>query len=142
MGERLDVSQQCALAAWKVNYSLGCIRRGVASRERVGIVPLYSALMRPYLVYCVQALGPQHRRGEEVVGVGPEWVHSNKMVKLLGHLSYEESLRQLSVFSSEKRRLQRYLSVAFQSWKEAYKQERTDFLQSLIVIGQEIMALN
>ena len=38
--EKLSVSKQCALAAWKAMGILGCIRRGVASSEREVIFPL------------------------------------------------------------------------------------------------------
>jgi len=43
--EKINVNQQYALVAWIAGGILGSIRRGVASREREMIVPLYSALM-------------------------------------------------------------------------------------------------
>ena len=65
--KKLDMSQKCVLAAWKANCVLSCIKKGVASREREGIVPLYLALVRPHLECCVQAWGPQHKKDPELL---------------------------------------------------------------------------
>jgi len=104
------MSQQFALMAQKANSILGSINRSVVSRAREVILPLCSVLVEPQQEYCVQMRSPQYRRDVDLLECIQR--RATKMNEGMEHLLYKNRLRELEMFSLEKRRLWGHLIAA------------------------------
>ena len=85
-------------------------KRPMVSTSREVILLLYSVMVTPCLKYCIQMWSLQCRRYMDLLE--PVQRRSTKMIQGMEHLSYEDGLRKLGLFSLGKRRLRDDLSVS------------------------------
>ena len=58
----MKVSEQCGIAAAKVNQIHGLIRRNIVYKEKELIIPLYKTIVTPHLEYCMEAWRPYRKK--------------------------------------------------------------------------------
>ena len=99
----IKVSEQCGIAASKANKILGLIRRNITYKGKKLIIPLYKAIVRPHLEYCIQAWRPYRKKDIDTL----ERIQriATKMFPELRDLSYEERLKECGLTTLETRRL-------------------------------------
>ena len=68
MNANMKVSEQCRIAASKGNQVLGMIRRNITYKENSLILPMYKAIVRPHLEYCIHAWNPYLRKDVDMLG--------------------------------------------------------------------------
>ena len=82
------VSEQCRIAASKGNQILGMIRRNITYKDKGLIVPLYKAIGRPHLEYCMHAWRPYLRKDIDMLDKIQR--RATKLIPGLRDLSHEE----------------------------------------------------
>ena len=99
----MKVSEQCGIAASKGNQILGLIRRNITYKGKKLIIPLYKAIVRPHLEYCIQAWIPYRKK--DIYTLERIQRRATKMIPELRDLSYEERLKECGLTTLETRRL-------------------------------------
>ena len=99
----MKVSEQCGIAASKGNQILGLNRRNITYKGNKLIIPLYKAIVRPHLEYCIQAWRPYRKKDIDTI----ERIQrrATKMIPELRDLSYEDRLIECGLTTLETRRL-------------------------------------
>ena len=99
----VTVSQHSRIAASKGNQIVWLIGKTITYKEKQLIVPLYNAIVRPHLEYCIQAWRPYRKK--DIDKLERIKRRTTKLIPELRDLTYESPLLQCVFAKLETRRL-------------------------------------
>ena len=99
----MTASGQCGLAAAKGNQILGLIRRNITYTDKTVIIPLYKAIVRPHVEYCIQVWRPYLKK--DIDKLERVQRRATKLIPELKHSCYERRLLECRLTTLETRRL-------------------------------------
>ena len=101
ISSNLKVSEQCLEARNRANRMLGIISRNVSYKSREVISKLYNGYVRPVIEYCAQVWSPYLRKDIEMLEAVQR--RATRMISGLEKVCYAERLKELGMFSVERR---------------------------------------
>lgn len=97
----LRFSKQCLEARNRANRTLGFINRNVSYKSKEVVRSLYNSYVRPHLEYCIQAWSPHYRQDINMLEAVQR--RATRMIPALRRLEYRDRLKELNMFSFERR---------------------------------------
>ena len=96
-------SEQCGIAVAEGNHFLGMIVIHITCQQKELIIPLYKAIVRPRVEYCIQPWRPYRKNDIDIF----ERIQrrATKIIPELRDLSYEKRLIECGLTNIETRRL-------------------------------------
>ena len=127
ISDDLKVSGQCCQAYLKANRMLGLIKRTIVNKDPDIMVRLYKTLVRPHVEYCTAAWSPYYQKDKDLI----EKIQHRftKMIPNISHLSYEERIEILHLWTLEERRNRADLIQVFKMYSGASAPGFGDFFE-------------
>ena len=111
----LKPGKHCTEVVKTANKLVGFIGRTFEFKSEKVILTLFNALVRPHLEYCVQFWSPYYRK--DIDKLERVQRRATKLIPRLRNMPYEERLKELNLFSLEKRRLRGDLIEVFKMFQ-------------------------
>ncbi len=121
----MKFSKQCLEARNKANRILGFINRNVSYKSKEVVRSLYNLYVRPHLEYCIQAWSPHYRQDVNMLEAVQR--RATRMMPALRRLEYRDRLKELDMFSFERRCLRGDMIELFKMFSDSSYIDKSTF---------------